>query len=383
MINDTLKELYIKYDSICEKNMLTYQPDGFITHILEYYITHGENKLPHPLYATWDITNYCNLSCVFCSASALGKKGFVDSPVSLTIADKIIEIGIKYVSIRGGEPMLVKQLPEIINKLISNNIFVEVVSNGTNFNDRFFTSLGDVNKDMLRIKISLDSTKEEINDSLRGKGSHNMASNAIKYLGKHDWNYRVQMVLTNKNLHDIEDMYDFVNDNKAKSFGIYLVLPMGRGKDVDRVIIDESLLTRLISLKENEKHTVIEKLGMGIDGYKFSECLGKDISVSDFESEMFSMLKCNGCRSRINVDSNGDIYPCDMMKYEECYLGNIMTDSFNTIWNSTNAKIFRTLTRKNKDGCKDCKIKICNTGCYGISYGIYRGEKEIIPNCKL
>ncbi len=382
-MNNKLIELYKEYDKLCEQTKLEYQPDGFLVMIHEHYLNNNKIRLPYPLYATWDITNYCNLNCIFCSASSLGNKEIIDSPDSLKIAKKLIANGIKYVSIRGGEPTLVKQLKDIVKLFINNNIFVEIVSNGSGINDELLSSFKGLNKNLLRIKISLDSTDEKTNDSLRGRGSFDFATTAITNCNKHHIDFRTQMVITNKNKNGIIDMYNFVSKRHCKSFGTILVLPMGRGQKTDQVIIDEQLLKDLIYIKKHETETTFEKIGMGIDGYKFYDALYKNSNYTEEESYRFSVLKCNCGKTRINIDSNGDAYPCDMMKYKEFYMGNILVDSIDTIWSSPNVKRFNELSRRTKEGCKDCKIKGCNTGCFGISYGIFKSMKDYKPNCKV
>lgn len=378
-----LQDLFKKYNDLCENNKLEYQPDGFLVLIHEHYLNNGKERLPYPLYATWDITNYCNLNCVFCSAASLRNKEIIDDKNTLKIAQKIIDNGIKYVSIRGGEPTLVKQIKDIIKLFNKNRVFVELVSNGTGITEELLKSFSRLNKNLIRIKISLDSTDKELNDKLRGKGSFEGATSAIEVCKKMKWPFRTQMVITNKNKDNIIDMYNYVSCKKATSFGTILVLPMGRGKKTDLVSIDEKLLKDLIYIKENEKDTKFEKLGMGIDGYRFYNELYKDSNYTEEESYKFSLLKCNCGKTRINIDSNGDVYPCDMMKYPEFLMGNILKDDMTKIWNSDNVNKFNKITRRTKKGCKDCNIRGCNTGCFGISYGIYKSIKESLPNCRL
>ena len=243
--------------------------------------------------------------------------------------------------------------------------------------------LESLNKYLIRIKISLDSTQKELNDKLRGKGSYDGATSAIEICKKMKWPFRTQMVITNQNKDGIVDMYNYVCSKGAASFGTMLVLPMGRGRKTELVTIDEKLLTDLIYIKEHETTTRFEKIGMGIDGYRFYEDLYKNTKFTEDDSYKFSLLKCNCAKTRINIDSNGDVYPCDMMKYEEFKMGNILKDEMSEIWNCDNAQKFNNITRKTKKGCKDCNIKGCNTGCFGISYGIYRNIKEALPNCRL
>ena len=378
-----LYDLFKKYNELCENNKLEYQPDGFLVLIHEHYINNGKIRLPYPLYATWDITNYCNLNCIFCSASALGNKEKIDDNNVIEIAKKLISSGIKYVSIRGGEPTLVNQLPECVKLFNENGVFVELVSNGTGITEELLSKFEQLNKNLIRIKISLDSTNKELNDRLRGRGSYEGAVSAINVCEKMKWAFRTQMVITNQNKDGIIDMYNYVSSKGVTSFGTILVLPMGRGKKTELVTIDENLLKDLIYIKEHENGTKFEKLGMGIDGYKFYNDLYKNSKFTEEDSYKFSLLKCNCGKTRINIDSNGDVYPCDMMKYPEFKMGNILNDDMSTIWNSENVNRFNNITRRTKKGCKDCKIRGCNTGCFGISYGIYKSIENSLPNCRL
>ena len=122
---------------------------------------------------------------------------------------------------------------------------------------------------------------------------------------------------------------------------------------------------------------------MGIDGFKFYEELYNNSSFTDEDAYKFSILKCNCGKTRINIDSNGDIYPCDMTKYKEFKLGNILEDSVEKFWNSDNSEKFNKISRRTKKECNNCKIKGCNTGCFGMSYAICRSIDDYVPNCKL
>ncbi len=374
---------YKEYVSLCSQNEIDYMPDTFIKYIHSKYLDDGIIQLENPLYATWDITNYCNLNCVFCSASAKCHKGLIDEPEAEKIAKKIIAWGIKYVSIRGGEPMIVKQISKVINLLSNAGIFVEIVSNGTGFSRDFFESISGCNKDLIRIKISLDSPDEEKNDRIRGKGSYINAITSMENCKKYGWNYRVQMVVVNSNKEQIVDMYNLVQNKGATSFGIYLVLPFGRGNRIDKVIIDEPLLDQVLYIQKNQKNTKFEKFALGLDDFRFFKYLYRNVDFNEELSEKISILKCNGGKTRINIDQNGDCYPCDLMKYKQFKMGNILTNNFDEIWHSSAVKEFNKISRKTKNKCKSCRYKNCNTGCLAMNFSEQIPLTEQIPNCEL
>lgn len=375
-------ELYKTYLDYYDKQE-DYMPDDFIRYIHGEYINKGNIKLPHPLYATWDITNLCNLNCIFCSASTKQVKTTVSSPLSINITEKIIKWGIKYISIRGGEPTIVNQLPEIVEKLVNNNVFVEIVSNGLGFTPEFFDKIKNLNKNMIRIKISLDSPIEKENDVIRGKDSYKNAIEATKNIRKYGWNFRIQMVVVNSNKHRIYDMYKLVEKLNAKSFGVYLVLPFGRGEDVDRVYLDENILNQLIKIKQEEKTTKFEKIGLGLDEFRYFKEIYEDKGVTAEESYILSLLKCNGAKTRISIDANGDCYPCDLMKYNSFKMGNILKTSLSEIWDSNKALEFNKINRKTKNECKSCTYLNCNTGCMALNYVEGSEANSLIPNCEI
>lgn len=373
---------YKEYVDLCLQNEINYMPDTFIKYIHSKYLDDGIIQLENPLYATWDITNYCNLNCIFCSASAKCHKGLIDEPNAEKIAEKIISWGIKYVSIRGGEPMIVKQISKVIKLLSNSGIFVEIVSNGTGFNKEFFDSISECNKKLIRIKISLDSPNEDKNDKIRGKGSYHNAITSMENCKRYGWNYRVQMVVVNSNKDQITDMYNLVQSKGATSFGIYLVLPFGRGNKIDKVIIDESILDQVLYIQKTQKDTKFEKFALGLDDFKFFKYLYENIDFEEKLSEKISVLKCNGGKTRINIDQNGDCYPCDLMKYDMFKMGNILNDSFEEIWHSSSVQEFNKISRKTKNKCKSCKYKNCNTGCLAMKFSEKKSLIEQIPNCE-
>lgn len=376
-------EKYKEYIGLCGNNEFDYMPDAFIKHIHSDYLDNGLIRLENPLYATWDITNYCNLNCVFCSASAKCHKGLVDEPNVEKIAQKIIDFGVKYVSIRGGEPMIVKQLPIAINLLVNAGIFVEIVSNGTGFNEQFFDSIKNCNKSLIRIKISLDSISAEKNNKIRGKGSYETALKSMENCKKYGWTYRVQMVVVNSNKNEIVDMYNLVREKGASSFGVYLVLPFGRGSRVEKVEIDEELLDQILYIQKNQSTTKFEKFALGLDDFRFFPYLYNEVNFDAEMSEKICLLKCNGGKTRINIDQNGDCYPCDLMKYKEFKMGNILKNSFNEIWNSDCVRRFNEIRRNNKKKCKTCKYKNCTTGCLAMNYSSDILIEEQLPNCEI
>ncbi|HHY80395.1 MAG TPA: radical SAM protein [Thermoanaerobacter sp.] len=372
------------------QNKERYYPDIFIKYLNTYYFDY--NKIPNnPLYITWNITNKCNLNCFFCSAdsecnSNIGHNELSDSDRK-KIVEKIIKWGVLYVSIQGGEPTLCSDLIEIIERLVNNNIFTEIISNGTGIDEEFCKKIKFLNDSMYRIKISLDSCDEEINDRQRGKGSFKFATTALELFTIYNIpNVRVQSVLTNFNKHDLFNLYVFLHQFKVNSFGFSLVLPVGRALNLEAPKIDIEILEQVMKILEVQKkkrQIKVEKVHLGyLQNIKECEELFIE-NLDDTESNKIFKSKCDAGTTRLMIDPNGDVYPCDYLKFDEFKIGNILINNYNEIWfNKTLTKI-RNITRFDKIGCKSCYRKNCNTGCMGLSYAKYNTIYAKDPNCKV
>ncbi len=109
---------------------------------------------------------------------------------------------------------------------------------------------------------------------------------------------------------------------------------------------------------------------------------GECLDDTDANSERMFKVKCYAGFGRMNIDQNGDIYPCDYLKFEEFKVGNIIDDSFSSIWNSEVFKMLVAMKRSDKIGCSTCPVKNCNTGCMGLAYEKFGTINIYDPNCQ-
>lgn len=120
-------------------------------------------KCTVPLSVGWIITGKCNLQCVHCYGNEEELPSYeITINEAMVIASKIVDEGIKRVSISWGEPMLRKDLPQIVDYLSDNGVWVIVSTNGLNISDKLPQL-----KKLRHIELSLDGATEEIHDFIR------------------------------------------------------------------------------------------------------------------------------------------------------------------------------------------------------------------------
>ena len=98
------------------------------------------------------ITYKCNLSCKYCPL-----KDSRDEPDIETCLELIKDTEEEWIYITGGEPLLVKNLEEICNKIRSFGKKVGITTNGTIKNDRIHLFAD-------RVGVSIDGDKEYHNN---------------------------------------------------------------------------------------------------------------------------------------------------------------------------------------------------------------------------
>ena len=141
----------------------------------------------------------CNLKCKFCYIEKNPYKNEEDFISIDKIKEALISLkGKKLNSIylTGGEPLLHPNFNQILKMClkISNTT---ILTNGTMINDkkaRFLRKIDDENEFETIYRISLDSTDEIENDSLRGRGSFRKALCAVSSLMKYEFNPIISVV---------------------------------------------------------------------------------------------------------------------------------------------------------------------------------------------
>ncbi|NLJ84596.1 MAG: radical SAM protein, partial [Halanaerobiaceae bacterium] len=116
-----------------------------------------------------EITSLCNLKCIHCynSSSSNTKKHLNISELEQCLS-YFNEIGIKQISVSGGEPLLYPNLMELLEICSFYEMEVFLVTNGTLLNNDLVSK---IRKHIKYYQVSLDGDRDT-NDTLRGVGSY-------------------------------------------------------------------------------------------------------------------------------------------------------------------------------------------------------------------
>lgn len=135
-----------------------------------------ENRPAPPVHVRIKPINRCNHNCWYCAYRAdnlaLGEDMDLEDRIPLNkmleIADDLVEMRVAAVTFSGGgEPLLYKELPDIIEKLRSGGVRIGALSNGSNLRGRMADAFA---RHGAWIRISLDAWDNASYAASRGAG---------------------------------------------------------------------------------------------------------------------------------------------------------------------------------------------------------------------
>jgi len=136
------------------------------------------DRLPESI--NYHITERCNYCCKFCFARYKNHNKELSLKESLRLINILAENGCEKINFAGGEPTLIKHLPELINYSKDLELFVSIISNGTRIDKKFLSKCG---KSLDIIGLSIDSSSDKIENKLgRCLKKYNSSNNSYSHI---------------------------------------------------------------------------------------------------------------------------------------------------------------------------------------------------------
>jgi radical SAM protein with 4Fe4S-binding SPASM domain len=355
-------------------------PANPLPHLLA---THGKSiseLKKHPLTVSVYLTRKCNLRCITCYISA-GNPLRDELSINrwLEVIRKISDLGVEYVYLLGGEPTLLgkENLTKIIRETKEMGMKIGISTNGILLDRETVRAIKNAGID--QIQLSIDGSNAEINDKIRGKGSFEAAINASKNLNEEGIDFSTSMTLTSLNYFQSHDFIKLSEEIGAKAATILVAQPFGRAEYYNYIIPTKSQIQKAYELIKSYN----SKINVVLNGFRFYlddfVNIGLELMKSSKVESSFSI--CPAGRSRFVIDSNGDIYGCELLITPKFKEGNVLKDNLKDVWDR-GFSIFRERDPIKIEDCKSCSIaKICASGCPARAYSFYGSINHKDPLC--
>ncbi len=316
-----------------------------------------DGELLNAIYFT--ITRECNLNCPYCYAGLEEREG---KRITVERASRILEM-IRQVNpsclivITGGEPLTHPQFFQILEETRKKEFAVTLLTNGTLLDGALASRLAGYGN-LRHVQVSLDGMTERVHALTRGN-SMAAALNAVGHLASHKISFSIAPTLHEQNLHEAPDLAAFA----VRSGGYFtpnhlIVLP---GKAEHGLTLSNDSLTRALA-----------RIGLRLldeCGEKgFGKMTPPFLKPIDDRDGCRSQGVCGIGRNIVDIDWNGDVYPCNILREDKLLLGNLFRDGFGAIFQRSEAMKLRARACQ-ISRCSTCLfVSTCAGGCRAGSY---------------
>ena len=196
-----------------------------------------------PYVISWNLTYRCNLACEHCYLDAgpkplVGTDNFADrselgTEECFRVIDEIAAFAPECLTIlTGGEPLLRRDILEIVQRAAERELWVVVGTNGVRITENVARRLAEAGARGL--SLSLDALDPDRHDHFRRvRGAWQNTVEGAEILNRTGLPFIVQTTAGSHNLDELEAIADFAHDRlAARVWNLYFLVPTGRGQFV-------------------------------------------------------------------------------------------------------------------------------------------------------
>lgn len=290
-----------------------------------YQWLHGEPI--YPVYMEVSPSGACNHRCTFCALDYLGyRPQFLNKDIFIKRLAELGRLGIKSIMYAGeGEPLMHRDIIEIVNHTKGSGIDVAITTNGTRLSGELFKNIAD---SVTWIKVSIDAGNPETYAALHRTKSDDFervmsnlsdVTDIIRSTGS-QCTVGAQFILLPENMNELEILAGRVKDIGLK----YLVIkPYSQ---------HNKSMTRMY---ENLDYSNILSVVEGLESFNGNDfrVIFRDNAFRKAYSRQRAYEQCLALPFWSYIDSGGNVWGCSSYLGDDRFLyGNVHESSFQDIW---------------------------------------------------
>lgn len=333
-----------------------------------------------PYVISWNLTYRCNLACEHCYLDAgvtplVGTENFADrselgTEECFRVIDEIAAFAPECLTIlTGGEPLLRRDILEIVRRAAERELWVVVGTNGVCITENVARRLAEAGARGL--SLSLDALDPERHDRFRMvRGAWQNTVDGAEILNRTGLPFIVQTTAGSHNLGELDAIADFAYERlAAKVWNLYFLVPTGRGQfvsDISPAQYDEVLASLYrIQRKYDRRMLVNAKCAP----HYIKTVLENAPAETDptFRTYSGGAGGCPAGTHYMGIRPNGDVTPCP---YLPVFAGNLRRAALADLW--TSSGLFTDIRRRASLGgrCGACEMNAHCGGCRARAYGM-------------
>ncbi|NCF34832.1 MAG: radical SAM protein [Gammaproteobacteria bacterium] len=309
-----------------------------------------------------NLTRRCNLACAHCYLDAQTLRDGDDDEMETArvkaLLDDVAALGHgTMIVLTGGEPLLRRDLEEIVAHGSSLNLPIVIGTNAMMLTERRIAALGQAG--LLGFGISLDSLDPGNHDRFRGQsGAWVKTLAGIERCRRYGIDFQLHFSVTDDNAHELPAMIEFARTCGARALNVFFMVCIGRARSLAMLKPDryERFLQELVEAQARYPDLIVRPR-CAPHFKRVAHQLRPEAPVN-----RISGRESDGCIAGIHyarVNHRGAVTPCPYVQHE---VGNIRETPLSELW--AEAPTFAQLRAPDLSGkCGVCEYRLLCGGC--------------------
>ena len=322
-------------------------------------------------YAVWEITLKCNLACSHCGSRAgQARTQELSTEEALDLVQQLAEVGIKEVTLIGGEAFMRPDWLEIAGAITQAGMLCGMTTGG--FGVSLETARRMKAAGIATVSVSVDGGSAETHDRLRGKtGAWHSAFRTMSHFREVGIYFGCNTQINRLSAPEFPLIYQQIRDAGARAWQIQLTVPMGNAADNADILLQPHELLDVypmlarVTKQANREGLLRVQPGNNIGYYGPYERLMRGRG-----NEWGFWQGCNAGLSTLGLEADGAVKGCPSLPTAAYTGGNIRDRSLREIVEQTEELRFN-LSAGTPEGtehlwgfCQTCEFsELCRGGC--------------------
>ena len=344
----------------------------------------GDRALP--IYAVWEITWRCDQACAHCGSRAgpQARERELDTAELLEVADALVRLGTREVTLIGGEAYLRSDVYTLIEHLAARQVRVTMQSGGRGLSLERVQRLRDAG--LRAIGVSVDGT-QAVHDELRANpGSHAAALQAISNARSLGMSVSSNTQINQLNMGELPAIAAELERAGASIWRPHLTTPMGRAADRPEWIVQPYMVLDIIDTlaelqAEAQARAADFRITLGNNLGYYGRHEAKLRARPGVEDRYY--MGCQAGRYSLGIESDGVVKACPSLPTGPYTAGNVREMQLAELWAHAEVMRFtRDRTREELWGrCASCYYAdLCRAGCSFTTHTTF-GRRGNNPFC--
>ena len=345
-----------------------------------------------PFTIAWEVTRACAYACVHCRADAMHTPdpNELNTEEAMHLIDRLAEFGSPILVFTGGDPMMRKDLHELIAYATQKGLRCSLTPTATALpTTARLEKVRDAG--IRRIALSLDAPRAEIHDNFRQvQGSWQRTIDILHRAQAIGVSVQVNTTVAKHNVDILDEMIPFLQEVGAVQWSLFFLVPTGRAQASNMISPEEHerVFNWLYDLSKNAPFDIKSTAApmyrrVAIERKRAEQADGTPVTFQGAGFQYADGLNrptrgVNDGNGFLFISHIGEIQPSGFLPITA---GNVRTDDVVDIYR--HSQLFTDLRSpdKIKGRCGVCEYRDVCGGQRGRAYGITGDYLESDPAC--